>query len=137
MKAKGINVGLLVLFGLGGCGTSDVIDGPYHWKSTDIDWDTMICYDVGEGGCVGRVDEAVFAVGFDRDYIVAARHPHRFDERSLDRSKTEYYYIVRAKDGPKADPSAAVVGPLDKAAFDRDTGRLRLPPLSMEKSQLR
>lgn len=117
-----------------GCGAAadEEVDGPYRLVAPDIDWDMALCYDIGEGGCAGRVPPTVFAVGFDQRYVVAARHPHEFTSTRLDKSKTEYFYIIRSDDGPRADTAKVVRGPFDRAAFDRETRRLGLPALSRE-----
>jgi hypothetical protein len=76
-------------------------------------------------------------VGYDAKYIVAARHPHSFGDASLDKSKTEYFYIIRSKDGPYVDPGQTVRGPLNASQFEREKQRLRLPPLTREIASLK
>lgn len=132
-----ILLGLAALVAGCGPGSSEPIDGPYRLSSADIDWDTMLCYDLGGGGCAGRVAETVFAVGFDESYIVAARHPHSFSDKSLDRSVTEYFYVIRAADGPNADPERVVRGPFTAEAFEQERRRLNLPPFSREIASLK
>ena len=90
----------------------------------------IVCYDLGEGGCVGRIEQMVLAVGHDPRYVVAARHPSGFDAAPVDRSRVEYFYIDRACDGPRRDPAECVRGPFDAAAFGREKSRLRLPDLA-------
>jgi len=113
------------------------IAGPYQLAEVDTAEDTSLCYKLSSGDCVERIAQTVFAAGSDRTYVVAARHPHQFGDTRLDRSKTEYYYIVRALDGPRKDPSAAVRGPFDVAAFGREKQRLRLPDFSVELTSLK
>ena len=122
-----------------GCGPVEYeeIDGPYRLVATDIDWDMAICYDLGDSGCAGRVPQTVFAVGYDSRYVVAARHPHEFSSTSLDKSRTEYFYILRAADGPNGDTDKVVRGPFDRATFDRETRRLGLPALDREMEGLK
>lgn len=118
---------------LAGCGLSgeQTVDGPYRLSSADILEDTMLCLDVGGDGCVGRVEPAVFAAGFDSRYIVAARHPHKFEDSGLDRSRTEYFYVIRSRDGLAADVAEVVKGPFDRDSFARETARLHLPGFSV------
>lgn len=128
---------VLVALSFGGCESPvHEIAGPYRLAEVDAAEDTSLCYRLPSGDCVGRVAETVFAAGSDQTYVVAARHPHRFGD-SLDRSKTEYYYIIRALDGPRKDPSDAVRGPFDSQAFAREKHRLSLPEFSVEISSLK
>lgn len=118
---------VLVVFALllGACGFvhDEHIDGPYRLVAIDVLEQMAVCYEV-EGGCVGRIPETVYAVGCNAKYLVAARHPNN------DRSKSEYYYLTRALDSPLADPSASVQGPFDADAFEAESKRLGLPPLT-------
>ena len=97
------------------------ISGPYRLVTVDADDDTSVCYTLSEGNCIGRVPATVFAIGFNSSYIVAARHPDN------DRSRTEFYYIDRAVDGPLVDPSVSVKGPFNSEAFAAERSRLGLP----------
>ena len=113
------------------------ITGPYEIVAIDTDEATSLSYDLGDGGSIGRVSETVFAVGWNDKYIVAARHPHTFSQPTLDKTQTEYFYIIRSKDGPYVDPSVAVKGPYDEAAFAQEKGRLGLPPFRREIASLK
>jgi hypothetical protein len=126
----------LAALSVGGCQGRDVV-GPYRLGEVDIPEDTSLCYRLPSGDCVERIKETAFAAGYDETYVVAARHPHRFEDASLDRSRTEYYYIVRALDGPLKDPAAAVRGPFDEAAFGREKRLLGLPDFSIEIASLK
>jgi hypothetical protein len=97
----------------------------------------MVCYHLADGDCVGRIPETVFAVGFNRDYVVAARHPHKFTDTTLDRSRSEYFYIVRSVDGPLVDPRQSLRGPFGETAFQREQKRLGLPDFTREIAGLR
>ena len=127
------NLAVLACLSLSACGfvRDKHIDGPYRLVAIDVDEQSSICYALKGGDCVGRIEETVFAVGFDASYIVAARHP------SNDRSKTEYYYLIRALDGPLADPSVTVRGPFDAVAFDGERARLTLPKFTYEIASLK
>jgi hypothetical protein len=103
----------------------------------DVSEASSVAYDLGGGSSIGRVPETVFAVGWDTSYVVAARHPHAFSDRELDKSKAEYFYILRAKDGPNVDPSVTVRGPFDPVAFANETRRLHLPPFRREIANLK
>lgn len=118
---------VLVLFAisLGACGVvhDEHIDGPYRLVAIDVSEQMAICHEL-EGDCVGRIPETVYAVGFDTKYLVAARHPNN------DQSRTEYYYLTRALDGPLIDPSTTVSGPFNASEFEVERRRLDLPSFS-------
>jgi len=116
---------------LAGCGFvhDEKIDGPYRLVAVDVHSEMSVCYSVGSD-CIGRIPETVFAVGSDAKYVVAARHPLN------DRSRTEYYYLIRELDGPHVDPKSTVRGPFDGVAFEREQKRLALPPLNRKLAAL-
>jgi hypothetical protein len=113
------------------------IDGPYRLEAIDTETQSQVSFDLGDGSSIGRVPETVFAVGWDTKYIVAARHPHEFAEEQVDKSKTEYFYVIRATDGPYVDPSVTVRGPFNPAAFQVERRRLNLPPFRREIGSLK
>jgi hypothetical protein len=118
---------------LAGCGFvhDERLDGPYRLNAIDVMSEMSICYDLGNGHCIGRISETVFAVGWNSAYVVAARHPYN------DKSKVEYFYLVRALDGPHVDPSVTVRGPFDLQSFGQERQRLGLPPLMRELASLK
>lgn len=118
-------------------GGSGRIDGPYLLDMVDIPEDGNVCYELEDGDCVERIPQTVFAVGYNSDFIVAARHPHRFGDRTLDRSRAEYFYIVRSLDGPLVTPADSVRGPFDLATFERYRRSLGLPVFTREISSLK
>ena len=79
-----------------------------------------VCY-AFEDGCVGRIPETVFQVGFDERYVVAASHPTP--------NSVAYFYIIRDLDGLLVDPSVSVRGPFDATAFAEERSRIGLPEL--------
>jgi hypothetical protein len=115
---------------LNACGyvRDEHIDSPYRLVAIDSFDETDVCYELPQDACVGRVPQTVFAVGFDTKYLVVARH------RNSDRSKSKYYYLIRALDGPLIDPSVSVRGPYDAGAFDVESKRLGLPAFTRKLS---
>lgn len=108
---------------LTGCGFvhDEHITGPYRLIAVDIDEQMSIGYDLEGGSAVGRIDETVFAYGFDKRFIVAKQHPRS------DRSITNYFILDMNKDSNYADPSDSVTGPLSQKEFEEATKRLNLP----------
>jgi len=117
---------LLVCFFVSGCGSvhDEQITGPYRLIAVDIDAQMSLSYDLGNGSAIGRINETVFAYGFDKQYIVAMQHPKG------NRSITHFYYLDMAKDSKYADPEVSVIGPLSKKDFDAASKRLGLPKIS-------
>lgn len=99
------------------------IAGPYHLIAIDTPETAILCRQVSPTSCSGDrlPDQMVFAAGARDRYIVLARHPGSFD-KPPDRSRTEYYYLIRA-----ADESVTVHGPFDKKGFGIEKLRLGLP----------
>ena len=106
----------------------DTLDGPYRLAALDGPASTAICYDL-RVDCIERIPGTVFSWGWNEAYVVAATHPHSTATGEIDRSQTRYFYIVRAKDGRDAHPSAAVQGPFATQAFQEERRRLDLPEL--------
>jgi hypothetical protein len=104
----------------------DRVVGPYRLVAPDMRSHTVLCFTPegdDDGVCVldGLPGPVAFAAGGDGKYVVLARHP---DGR---KAVTEYYYVIRTPDERRGLRKENIVGPLDKAAFDRDSARLRLP----------
>jgi hypothetical protein len=114
-----ITVALLV----SGCGFvhDEHIVGPYRLIAVDIDEQMSISYDLGNGSAAGRINETVFAYGYNERYIVAKQYPNG------DKSITNYYYLDMTKDSMYADLSASVTGPLSQTEFEAASVRLSLP----------
>ncbi|WP_411827917.1 hypothetical protein [Luteolibacter sp. AS25] len=127
------NLPLLGLLFISGCGFihDKEITGPYRLIAVDLIEEMSICYNLGNGDAVGRIEGTVFAYGFDQQFIVAKQHP------ANDRTITRYFYLDMTLDSKHADPSASVTGPLDRPAFEEARLRLKLPPFSCTIDQLK
>lgn len=119
-------VALAASLSLVGCFPFDAgevpLDGPYFLFATDISSQMALYYRIEHDAGIGRVDETVFAAGWDAHQVIAKRHP------ANDRTVTEYFIIDRAKDGPYADPKETVTGPLTAAQFAVARGRFGVDP---------
>lgn len=109
-----------------GCGFvhDEHITGPYRLIAVDVDDQMSISYDLGGGSAVSRINETVFAFGFDERFIVAKQHPNG------DRSVTNFFYLDMTKDSKYAEPSDSVTGPLTEKEFESEAARLNLPKFS-------
>jgi hypothetical protein len=132
-RAHWITLGLCVL--LTGCGLFDsgVVwrGGPYVLSWIDLPEEVTLSYDLGKGASVGRIEERVFAVGWDGRYLVAKQHPRG------DRKITNFYIVDAQKDGPYADPKKVVIGPLSEVEFKKKSEELSLPPFTKELASLK
>ena len=90
----------------------------------DVDAQMSISYDLGDRSAIGRIDETVFAFGFDERFIVAKQHPDG------DRRVTHFFYLDMSKDSKYAEPSDSVTGPLTQEQFESEAMRLNLPKFS-------
>lgn len=136
--ASKLTLVIAVALSLAGCGFAydERVDGPYRLIAIDTSDQMSLCYE-DRDSCIGRVDETVFAVGWNSAYVVAARHPHHFGQLYVDKSVTEYFYIVRAVDSALADSSKSVRGPFTASEFEAERRRLGLPQFSRVIEHLR
>lgn len=87
------------------------LSGPYILRNAFAGGHTYLAYEYQRGSTVGRVSGVVVAAGADENHVIVKRHPDG------NTTVTEYYIIDRSRDGPYVDPSACVVGPLDRDRF--------------------
>ncbi len=112
------------LLHLTGCGFvyDEKLVGPYRLVAIDITEQMSVCYSAAaEESCIGRIEETVFSVGWNAQYIVAKQHP------SNDKSVTNYFILDIAKDRMNSDPSESVTGPLSEVEFKMQSASRRLP----------
>jgi hypothetical protein len=105
--------------------------GPYKLSWIDIPENVTLSYDLGKGSSVGRIEEQVFAVGWDGHYLVAQQHPKG------DKNIINYFIIDAKKDTPMADPKDVVIGPLTEAEYKVKSGELNLPQFTKILSSLK
>jgi hypothetical protein len=104
--------------------------GPYELAWIDT-YDAMsLYYRLDQNGGIGRVEATVFSVGWDGRYAVAKQHPKG------NKSVTHYFYIDSQKDGPHADQTAAVTGPLGVIEYRRKAVELGLPEFTKTLKEL-
>ena len=99
--------------------------GSYHLSAIDVMRQMSIYYDGPSDETAGRIDQTVFSVGWNDQYIVAKQHPNN------NRTITNFFYIIIAYDGPNSDLSKCVVGPLTEAEFIKKQGEMRLPSFQL------
>jgi len=137
-KLNLIASGILAAVWLPGCSLGfhwdERIDGPYFLVAVDALEEMSVSYREPpntSGSAFGLIEETVFAVGWNADYIVAKRHPEN------NRRVTEYYYIVRKDAESAVYPGDGVRGPFNEEAYQREAERLGLPPFTREFKKLK
>jgi hypothetical protein len=124
MKASSLAWAPLIAM-LSGCNVGNAYNrhlvGPYRLIAIDVMEQMSVSYDLGDGSTVGRIDETVFAVGWNERFIVAKQHPKN------DRKVTRFYILDMTGDSRNSDPSVCVTGPLTQDEFDSKRGSLKLP----------
>lgn len=110
---------------IAGCGLFDSgvewRSGPYALLWIDTPDNVSLSYDLGSGSWAGRVEPQVFAVGANDQYIVAKQHPVH------NKSRVDYYIVLRGEDSMSADSKKVVLGPLTTEEFDQKSKGLNLP----------
>jgi len=128
MKFTNTSAVFLLCALLGGCGLFDSgiewRSGPYALLWIDTSDNVSLSYDAGSGAWVGRVESQVFAVGSNDQYIVAKQHPIE------NKTKVNYFVVMRGKDSINADLKKVVIGPLTADEFERKSKELNLPKFS-------
>ena len=117
---------------LSGCGFvhDERLTGDYRLIAVDTFDQMSVSRSLSGGDTVGRIDETVFAVGWNDRYIVAKQHP------ANNRTVTNYYFLDISRDSTYADPSKSVTGPLTEAAFQQHKAELKLPDFTRTIKQL-
>ena len=94
MHRKQIILFLLILI-LSGCQygmhKEKIID-KYFLTYDDSKYDLSLSYDLGDGSFIGVVNYAVFAVGYNSNFIIVKNHPF-VEPDSINRTITNYFII--------------------------------------------
>jgi hypothetical protein len=103
----------------------EVLDEPYHLVAVEVMEQMRICRRWGDT-CNGDElgGETVFMAGWNKNYVVGARHP-RNGHKPINRAITEYFYIVRLPEERSGRPMFR--GPFDARQYDVEKRRLNLP----------
>lgn len=111
--------------GLVGCGMFDSgvewRGGPYALMWIDLPDTVHIARDEGKGSWAPKIEQQVFAVGWNGRYLVAQQHPKG------DKKITNYFILESQRDSPHAAAKDSVIGPLSEAEFTQKSKELGLP----------
>jgi hypothetical protein len=98
--------------------------GPYTLTWIDRPNDVRLEYHRPQGGSDVRVDPRVFAVGWNKHYVVAKQHPNG------DRTVTNFFVIDATLESDRSERGDVVRGPLTEAEFQSLSRQLDLPPFT-------
>lgn len=96
------------------------LTGPYDLSAIDIDEEMAIYYRSNNGGGICRVPPTVFAVGWNKRYIIAKQHPRS------NHNITNFYILDMKKDHEYAKESEYLIGPIRQNAFNQKMKELNL-----------
>ena len=124
MKAKIIFLSIsCLLSSCIGFDTKDKVVGNYYLVAPDDESQLSLDYcDPGDqnGGCGGVIGSTVFAVGYDKEYIIVKQHPN--NARNITN-----YFILPLKNG--AEPTnSELIGPLTSEQFSDKKKELKVSP---------
>jgi hypothetical protein len=115
----------LVLFGCNDMNNEHVIGG-YYLSTVDYVEDGMsLYYDLDDGNYIGVVNETVFAVGYNEEFIIVKQHPTNYPFPP-DKSTTNYY-IIPLKFKVNHFPDENKIGPLSEIDFTIKRKELGIP----------
>ncbi len=111
-----------------GCGLFDSgvewRSGPYALTWVDLPNQVRFSYDMGQGSWATLIEPQVFAVGANKQYVIAKQHPN--GKKDI----TNYFIIEMRVGQPWAAIKGAVVGPLSEQSFREKAATLKLPPFT-------
>jgi len=128
MHRKQIILFLLILI-LSGCQygmhKEKIID-KYFLTYDDSKYDLSLSYDLGDGSFIGVVNYAVFAVGYNSNFIIVKNHPF-VEPDSINRTITNYFIIKIDRNISQFKVDENKIGPLSKQEFDKKRKKLKIP----------
>ena len=108
--------------GCGGIGFAyqQKLSGKFGLVACDTRTQMSLCEILPSGSGLGIIEQTVFAVGWNSDFIIAKRHPSEgFDTTDIDKAVTEFYILNVATE--------KLLGPLDETEFATQRASLTLP----------
>ncbi len=109
-----------------------------YWRSeryvllaVDSKSQMSLAFDCNDGTALGLVDQTVFSIGANDEYIVLKQHPANDDAAmSIDRSVTNYFVVERNSSSMFKERAKLVRGPMDQSGFNELAEHLPLPAFS-------
>ena len=102
------------------------ITDKYFLTYEDNESDLSLSYDLDDGTYIGVVNDAVFAVGSDSNFIIVKNHPF-VEPDSINRTITNYFIIKIDRNISQFKVDENKIGPLSKQEFDKKRKKLKIP----------
>jgi len=99
-------------------GSYYLIDMDYDQKSRSLS------YKLADGNYLGIIDETVFAVGYNENYIIVKQHPRKFPE--FPNRRVTNYFIVPITKRSTYSPETEILGPLNLQEFSSKCNELNI-----------
>ncbi|XHR97705.1 hypothetical protein ACFJIV_14215 [Mucilaginibacter sp. UC70_90] len=103
--------------------------GNYSVVAIDEDEQSDICYfdhNDKNNGCIPVITSTVFAVGYNKDFIIAQQHPRTFPNPP-DKTVTNYYILPVDYKNKHWGDKFGLIGPLTSAQFKTKRMELSVP----------
>src|SRR5579872_1181470 len=124
MRAKVIFLFIMCLLtGCLGFDTKEKVVGNYYLVATDdeVQLSLSYCDPADKNGCVGITEPTVFAVGYNKDYIIAKQHPYNA------KNITNYFILpIDPKRKSKWGDNFGLIGPLTLEQFNDEKRELNM-----------
>jgi len=120
---------VLLLSLLTGCqyGThSKKVTDMYYLTYNDIKSEMSLSYYIGDNSFVGVVSYAVFAIGYNSDFIIVKNHPFT-RPNSIDRTVTNYFIVPLDYDISLGKVDENKIGPFSEKEFNEKRIELKIP----------
>lgn len=118
-------ISLLTFVSCTGLDDEHIVDQYYLGTIDYVEEGMTLYYLLDDGNYVGVVDETVFAVGFNDEFIIVKQHPAKFTN-SPDKSITNFF-IVPIKDKIHKSPDENKIGPMPQSEFEIKRKELGIP----------
>jgi len=99
------------------------LDNDFYLFANNSFDETSIIYNTGKYSSSIIVEESVFAVGFNDDFIIAKRHPKDSINQILE--EIIYYYIIEINNISKNNPKKSI--PLSEEQYKSKRRELKIP----------
>jgi len=103
------------------------ISGKYYLVAGDGREQMGLCTTDEFRGYLGVIVPTVFAIGYDKDFIIVKQHPRHFDGHDVMNRQVTSYYIVALKEQRGKSDTDIVYGPMTKEKFHAKRKELGVP----------
>ena len=102
------------------------ITDKYFLTYEDNESDLSLSYDLDDGTYIGVVNNTIFAVGYNSNFIIVKNHPF-VEPDSINRTVTNYYIVKIDKNISKYKVDENKIGPMNELNFNKKRKELKIP----------